>query len=221
MRRIVLVSVAFASFVFAQSGSAQGWSPVEGAPVQAIWKQQEVSFYYQSFTTFYSCSSLENKIRRVLTAVGADRDMKLRSRGCLSPNEISRMPFVEIELVSPVVATAEELAELEKTRSTRELAARVRGDSKQAQLAEAQFLANWKQVSLSRGSKLRLEPGDCELIEQLKERVFPKLNIRIVEDQVRCVPNQVSSNQPKLVVEALFELPKPDEAVDSEQSSKD
>ena len=68
----------------------------------------------------------------------------------------------------------------------------------------------WKQVSLSRG-KLYLEPGDCELVEQLSEKVFPKLGIRVIEDDVRCTPNQVSMNQPRLVVEALVPVPKPDE----------
>src|SRR5690348_18468614 len=29
------------------------------APVPAIWKDQELAFYFQSQTTFYSCSSLE------------------------------------------------------------------------------------------------------------------------------------------------------------------
>src|SRR5690606_12586801 len=31
-------------------------------PVQAIWKHQEIAFYFQSFTTFYSCTGLEGKL---------------------------------------------------------------------------------------------------------------------------------------------------------------
>jgi hypothetical protein len=179
--------------------------------VPAIWKAQELTFYYQSFTTFYSCSSLEAKVKRLLIAVGAQRDVRVRTRGCMSHHEIARMPQVEITLLSPVEATPEELAERDKTRSTRELAARVRGDSKEAELAQAQFPAHWKRVSLSRG-KLNLEPGDCELIEQLKKKVLPKLAIRIVEDDVECSPNQISITQPRLVVDALAPLPTPDAA---------
>lgn len=179
------------------------------APVQAIWKPQEVEFYFQSFTTFYSCSSLEAKVKRLLIAVGAQKDLKVSTRGCFSSSEIARMPRVEIQLTSPVEATPEALAELDKSRSTRELAARVRGDSKQADVQEQQFAAQWQRVSLSRG-KLNLEPGDCELIEQLKKKVFPALAIRIVEDEIQCVPNQLTMTQPRLIVEALTSMPTPD-----------
>ncbi len=213
MSHVGSVLLGFGLFALSFVARAQDDVPAQPEPVQAVWKQQEVPFYFQSFTTFYSCSSMESKIRRLLIALGVNREMKIRTRGCLSPHEISRTPFVEITLVSPVVATPEELAELDKTRSTRELVARVRGDSKEFEAAAAQFPAQWKRVSLSRG-KLYLEPGDCELIDQLKERVLPKLAVRIVDDDIRCTPNQTSINQPRLVVEALFEMPKPDAAVE-------
>lgn len=192
----------------------------DATSVQAIWKPQELSFNYQSFTTFYSCSSLETKVKRVLIALGAHRDLKVRTRGCMSMNEIARMPSVEIELISPVEATPEALAELDKTRSTRELVARVKGDSKQAEVEEEQFGAHWKRVSLSRG-KLNLEPGDCELIDQLKKKVLPKLAIRVIDDGVECAPNQVSMNQPRLVVEALSKLPSADEAAAKKPKEKE
>jgi hypothetical protein len=192
---------------------AQDEERIVQEPVQAIWKKQEIPFYYQSFTTLYSCSSLEEKIKRLLVGLGASRELKLRSRGCMSPHEISRMPYVEITIVSPVVATPEELAALDKTRSKRELAARVRGESKQAALDAAQFPAEWKRVSLSR-NKFYLEPGDCELIEQLQDKVLPKLAIKVVGEKVKCSTNQLWVKQPKLVVEALMPMPKPDEAAE-------
>jgi hypothetical protein len=194
--------------------------PPSDEPVLAVWKAQEVTFYFQSFTTFYSCSSLETKVKRLLVAVGAHRDLKVRTRGCMSSNAISRMPHVEIKLLSPVEATPEALAEFDKTRSTRELAARVRGDAKLAQLAEEQFPAQWQRVSLSRG-KLNLEPGDCELIDQLKKKVLPKLAIRVVDDGVECVPNQISMSQPKLIVDALAPMAKPDEPAPADNKAKE
>jgi hypothetical protein len=213
-----LLTTLFATAVFANADDLPAQPPT--TPVQAIWKAQELTFYFQSFTTFYSCSSLEAKVKRVLVAVGADKEMKIRTRGCTMSHEITKMPFVEITLLSPVEATPEELAELDKTRSHRELVARVRGDSKQAEISETQFPAQWKRVSLSRG-KLNLEPGDCELIEQLKKKVFPKLAIRMVDDRVECVPNQISMTQPRLVVDVLSAMPTPDEAMKGPQEKKD
>ena len=198
----------FAACGFAQSPSASATAD----PVQAIWKAQEITFTFESFTTFYSCSSLEAKLKRILTAVGADPTMKVRSRGCFERNSFQRMPVVEIALASPVAATPEALAERDKNRSVRELAARVRGASKLLEQAEAQFPAHWKTVSLSRGD-LRLDPGDCELIDQLKKKVFPQLGVRLVEDRVKCAPNTTTPNQPRLVVEALTAMPRPDAPV--------
>lgn len=173
------------------------------APVQAIWKPQEINFYFQSFTTFYSCRSLADKVERLLIGLGASPDTKVRSTSCYG-NEIARMPHLRINVTSPIEATPAALAELEKTRSTRELTARVRGE--RATDASDQFPAHWRQVSLSRG-EFNLEPGDCELIEQLKRKVLPKLAVRIVKDNMQCAPNQLSLGQPKLEVEVLAEIP--------------
>jgi hypothetical protein len=179
------------------------------APVQAIWKQQEIGFYFQSFTTFYSCSGLESKLGRILKALGG-RDVNVRVRAVECPSSVARMPRVQIEVTSPVEATPEAIAERDKTKSTRELAARVQGKRAEAVEGADQFAANWKRVSLSRGS-LNLEPGDCELIDELRRKVLPKLAVRIVSDNVSCSPNQLTLGQPQLEIDALVEAPKPDD----------
>jgi hypothetical protein len=192
----------------ATAGHAQ--SAASAAPVQAVRKEQVLSFNFQSFTTFYSCSSLESKVKRILEAVGAGPEIKLRTRGCLNPHEIASMPHVEIKLVSLVEATPEVLAELDKNRTRRELIARARGDMRLVAIEEEQLPAQWKDVSLSR-PKLFLDAGDCELVEQMRDKVFPKLAIKIVEDEIRCSRQRASLGQPKLVVQALFPATSPDQ----------
>lgn len=201
-------AVLAAMLVSPASMGAEKAAPDPTQTVSAVTKTQDIDFYYQSFTTYYSCHSLEDRVRQLLIALGADKDMKVRVTSCFG-NEIARFPHVRIQLSSPVEATPEVLAELEKTRSTRELTARVRGEA----MVEptAQYPAYWKPVSLSRGS-YRLEPGDCELVDQLKRKVLPKLAVRIVEDGLSCSPNQVSLGQPRLEVEALTRAPDPDAA---------
>ena len=176
-------------------------------PVQAIWKDQEFAFYFQSQTTFYSCSSLEAKLERILSALGAQSRVKVRSVDCTSGPV--RMPRVIVNARTPVEATPQALAERDKGKSKRELAARVRGESEDPE-ALAPFPAQWKRVSLSRGA-VGLEPGDCELIDELRRKVLPKLAIRIVKDSTHCTPQQLTIGQPQLEVEALIALPKPDE----------
>jgi len=188
-------------------GGAGAAEPDAPEPVQAIWKNQEFSFYFQSQTTFYSCSSLEAKLKRIFSALGARKpQVKVRSVDCQSGPV--RMPRVTVNMTAPVEATEQALAERDKSKSKRELAARVRGEQEDpAELAA--FPAEWKLVSLSRGA-VDLEPGDCELIDELRRKVLPKLAIRMVKDNTHCTPQQLTLGQPQLEVRALTALPKPD-----------
>jgi hypothetical protein len=179
-------------------------------PVQAIWKDQELAFFFQSQTTFYSCGSLEAKLERILKLLGAAAvSVKVRSVDCQSPGRIVRMPRVIVTVRAPVEATPDALAERDKDKSKRELVERVRGEKEDPE-ALAPFPAQWKRVSLSRG-KAHLEPGDCELIDELRRKVLPKLSVRLIKDNTHCTPHQVTIGQPQLEIEALVALPKPDE----------
>ena len=178
------------------------------APVQAIWKDQEVTFYFQSQTTFYSCSSLQQKLERILKALGARADVKVRSVDCQT--RPASVPRVYLKLHAPVEATPQAIAERDKNKSQRELAARVRGEKEDPE-ALAPFPAQWKRVSLKRG-EMSLEPGDCELVDELRRKVLPKLAVRIVKDNTHCTPRQVTLGQPQLEVEAPVAVPKPDDA---------
>lgn len=178
-------------------------------PVQAIWKDQELAFFFQSQTTFYSCGSLEAKLERILKILGATAKVRVRSVDCQSPGRIVRMPRVILTVRAPVEATPQALAERDKDKSKRELVERVRGEKDPEALAP--FPAQWKRVSLSRGKAAGLEPGDCELIDELRRKVLPKLSVRLVKDNTHCTPHQVTLGQPQLEIEALVALPKPDE----------
>jgi hypothetical protein len=191
-------------------GSAPGARAAESAaaaPVQAIWKDQELAFFFQTQTTFYSCSALEAKIENVLKALGVHAVVKVRSVDCTRGPV--RMPRVLLNLHAPVVATPEALAERDKGKSKRELAARVRGEKEDPE-ALAPFPAQWKRVALKRGT-VNLEPGDCELIDELRRKVLPRLAVRLVKDNTGCIPHQVSPGRPQLEVDALVALPKPDQ----------
>jgi len=190
--------------------TAQGAVAEAAAPavaVQALWKEQEISFHFQSFTTFYSCNSLEDKIERILHALGARATVRVRDVAC--PFSVARMPRVLIQLRSPVEATPDALAEYEKGRTRRELVARVRGERAEESADMAQFPATWKSVTLSRGP-LDLDSGDCELVRELRRKVFPKLAVRITKDDMRCSPGQPVLKGLRLQMEALVELPSPD-----------
>lgn len=179
--------------------------------VRAIWKHQEIAFYFQSFTTFYSCTGLEGKLDRIMRALGVHAKVRVRSADC--PSSVARMPRVIMRVASPVEATPEALAERDKNKSVRELTERLKGKSTNPLDSLEEFPAQWRKVSLTRG-RLALDPGDCELIEELQRKVLPKLAVRVTDDDLQCSPNQLTLGQPRLEVEALVEMPPPDAPVD-------
>ena len=125
---------------------------------------QEFAFFFQTQTTFYSCSSLEAKLERILKLLGATpARVRVRSVDCQSPGRIVRMPRIIINVHAPVEATPEAYAERDKNKSTRELAARVRGDKEDPE-ALAAFPAQW-QRKLKVGFALRFgdHPLDIEV----------------------------------------------------------
>jgi hypothetical protein len=196
--------------------TADAAEPGSPEPVQAIWKDQEFSFYFQSRTTFYSCTSLEAKVQRILKALGTRPNVKVRSVDCQS-GPVS-MPRVILNISAPIEATPEAIAERDQGKSKRELAARVRGESEDP-AALAPFPAQWKRVSLSRG-QLGLEPGDCELIDELRRKVLPKLAVRVAENNINCTPHQVTVGQPQMEVDALVALPKPDDPQKKDEAQR-
>lgn len=219
LHRFAAPALATGFLVGSLATAAWGASAPGADTARALVKTQEIKFTYQSFNSFYSCDGIEGKVKRLLLALGATKDVEVEARSCAESSELigdlrrsptttsSRSPLVTIRVTSAVEATPENIAELEKTRSQRELTARVRGDRGTALDAEAQFDAPWKAVSLSRGS-LGLEPGDCELVEALRKQVLPKLGVRVVKDNLKCSPRQGNRFQPQLEVEAL-QLPPP------------
>lgn len=195
--------------------------------VAAIWKDQEIDFFYHSQTAIYSCGALQSRVESILRAVGAD-DVKVsaandcddfifapQATGDILRPQLESDRFgnrararqqtshVRITFKSPVLATPDALAELNKDKGRRELIARVTGNNAALQEATGIFPAHWQEVSLSRGGALRLEPEECELVEQMSRSVLPKLGVRIVGDNLMCMPHQVSLLQPRLTVAAL------------------
>lgn len=120
------------------------------------------------------------------------------SRRAIGPTQSTH---VEIRAMLPVEMTAKVQAELQKDKSRRELVSRV---NPSAGVGEPiVFQAERRVVELSRKT-IRLEPEECELMEQMSRSLFKKIGARVVR-RPSC-PDEPSNIPPKLMVEAL--LPK-------------
>lgn len=118
-------------------------------------------------------------------------------------NQREEHAHVRVQLMTPVPVTPQVLAEMDKDKSRRELISRVTGDPMVGMNDPVVFPAERQAVTLSRRT-IRLEPEDCELLEQMQRSVFRKLDVRVVRGTVNCDRDHPSRIAPQLTVEALL-----------------
>jgi hypothetical protein len=193
------IQFAWAAVLVLAAGVADAQSAADESVVEAVWKPQQMNFVYRGYSTLYSCRGLQDKLEKILTTVGARGRIELRTYSCDDGLAIARFQIV---LTSPVEATPENVEQLTAYDSRDELVARVRGE----QLASAEdlprFPAVWKTISFARNRQMRLAPGDCELVLQLRRHILPRMAVQIVNDRVRC-SEFGNIGKPQLTVSAL------------------
>lgn len=169
-------------------------------PVTAVWKAQQVNFEYRGYSTIYNCRSLEDKLQVILRSVGARDDVRLQSYVC---NEQLNLVRFQISLQSPVIASEANIRELTTHDSKEELVARVNDQQLPGAADLERFPAVWKTVSFARDRYMRLERGDCELVQQLRQQILPRMSVQIVKDDIRCSSAMGNISAPHLTVSAL------------------
>lgn len=204
--RLLMLATVCGGMLLPLAGHSAEGSAQNSAPVQATWKTQQIRYSYTGFTTAYNCDAAEDRIEAILRALGAHESTKVSATGC-NFNRPSRNFFITITTAMPV-PVAEAPAKSQPDASKDELLERL--GVARTQLDQT-FPAQWKTVELSRNRRLNLEGGDCELMEGLKNRVLPKLSLKIVKDRVQCIPRQVSIQAPELTVSALVPMATPDQ----------
>jgi hypothetical protein len=174
--------------------SLPGWAAAAdsaAAPTQAaVWTPKELTFVFMGFTAHYSCDGLRDKIRHVLGELGARSDFKVDYYGCSSPFG-SPDPFpgvrIKMQVLEPAGAS---------DRSTDVVG------------------AHWQRVDLHLDKDPVWEASDCELLEQIKQKILPLFAARQVDFASNCVPHQAYLGT-RLAAELLFPDPKGDKSVAS------
>jgi|SRR5579872_3027406 len=139
--------------------------------VSAVWVPKHVEFFYQGFTTHYSCDGLRDKVRDMLAKLGA-QDLKVREIGCVRPVGPTEFPGVLVDMRVLVPASSAE-------------ASKAKG-------ASAPVQAQYKDVVLMPANADFEDQGNCELIEQFKETFLPLFSARKVKYGSTCVPHELT-----------------------------
>ena len=162
------------------------------AAVPGTWEKRQYSFVFMGFTSIYSCDGLADKLKTLLIAAGARADAKSMPGAC--SNGFGRPDkFATAYLTFYTLVPNGTVAGGDGTAAT--------GDAKPVD-------GSWKEVRLGALSPRQLQLGDCELVEQFRNNVLPLLSTRNVENNMTCIPHQLSGSQIDLKFETFAATPK-------------
>ncbi len=146
-------------------GTATPSDATAPATVSVAWQHQHVKMSYFGFNVLYSCDGLEGQVRRILLYLGARSDLKVSALGCpFAETAPGRHASIDAQFDIPVPAADT-------------------GTSMQA---------HWVDVTLAPQKPGFMGPGDCELVEALKDLLTKDLHLRRVEYRTSCVPGSLS-----------------------------
>ena len=161
-----------------------GWSAnaaAADAPADAVagtWQHHKVTFDYMAFTTLYTCSGLEDQVRRILVHLGAREDAKVRAVGCPGSNNTpSRNAWVDADFYS--LAPAAE------------------------QTGSGTVEASWTALDISPRRPSFMGDGDCELMDRMKDTIIKNFSLRGVEYRTSCQPHELRPDGFSLKGQAL------------------
>jgi hypothetical protein len=123
----------------------------------AVWVPMQLNFVYRHSTTQYSCSGLEARMKSLLLKLGARPDLDVRGYGCT-------------QLTGP-----DPLAGVKIRMNVLEPAG-----------ARPGLGAHWTRVDLLADRNNLEAASDCELIEQVAQRILPLFTVRNVDYNATC-----------------------------------
>ena len=172
----------------ARAADTAGVPALSVAPPAAHWVERKLDYTYMGFTTHYSCDGLRDNVRDVLLALGArKKDLQIHSTGCTRLSGAPEpFPGVTAHFWVLVPVTPDEIGKV--------------GDT-------ATHPTQWHTVNLVNRFRFRFDQGQCELLEQLKDKALPLFTSRNLVYRSSCVPHQISPGDLKFSVDVLSPAP--------------
>ena len=161
--------------------AASAWSAdaPSGTPIAAVWKEQQLRFFYMGRTSRYSCDGLRDKVRAMLLDLGARRDLRIDALDCEGAAARTRLdaPGPSLNIVFSAPAPADPKA---KPLHAGDLAA---------------VYARFETFTITSDAFRNMGVADCELVEEFAHQILPKLVTRHVKQDITCVPFQQSGGR--------------------------
>jgi hypothetical protein len=140
----------------------------------AVWVPLQLTFVYHHSTTQYSCSGLEGRMKSLLLKLGARPDLDVRGYGCTQLTGLDPLAGVKIRM--NVLEPAG---------------------------ARPGLGAHWTRVDLLHDREILEAAADCELIEQVAQKILPLFTVRNVDYSAACQPRNLVPGATRLKADVL------------------
>ena len=137
---------------------AQSEAPKPTA-IDAVWKEQEVTFTFLGLEVAYACDVMEARIKMLLRHVGAADDIEVTGPPCPGGNEPQKRHRIKVKFSTLVPATE--------------------GDTDIVK-------AEWTEVELGKWNPRSIDDGECELLEHFQKYLLPLIEHEVIEGKTRC-----------------------------------
>jgi hypothetical protein len=171
-----------ASVCLALCACFMGHAAPVGTSVDAIWRTQRLEFHYRSTSASYTCPGLKARLSAILRSVGVHESMAMTCQG----SEAARNIEIQLRASSPVEATAANVAAETEYDGKQRLLAHLNGTQLPSAADLPRFSASWQRIDVHRQRQVRLAPGDCELLQQVRKQLLPKFAVEIELDGLNC-----------------------------------
>jgi hypothetical protein len=160
---------------FGEQSAASESGGADSTATAAAWTPRQFTFTYMGFTTKYSCDGLADKVKSILLTLGARKeDLHVTQTGCAG--QLGHpVPFPGVNVRMSVLTPA----------------------------PDGTVQAQWKSVQLKTDRDPINASGECELLEQVKQRVLPLFSAKGTELNATCVPHQLSAGGASLQAQVL------------------
>ena len=176
VRQEVLAVAALAAVLFSPVAGADGAAAPAADPSHAlaVWVPLQLTFPYRHVTTQYSCSGLENRMKSLLLKLGARPDLEVRGYGC-----------TQLSGPDPLAGVKIRMSVLEPAGARPGLG------------------AHWQRVDLLDDRDTPEAAGDCELIEQVAQKILPLFTRRNIDYHASCQARTLVPGAVRLQAEVL------------------
>jgi len=155
-------------------------SLADDVATKGVWQKHEYRFSFLGFTTTYSCDGLADKLKLLLLAAGARMDAKSQPAACTNGfGRPDRFASAYLTFYTLAAAGADHVADT------------------------GTVTGNWRVVKFMPRTPSQLGLGDCELIEQFRDRILPMFSTRNIDNRTSCVPHQLSGSDFSLTFDSF------------------